>query len=514
MLINFTMAAGHLSDLTILSSKMDRLSERLLQFPVHYTGETSFKSDRLYIAKSEDLTGNPIFEGLTAIISIGYPPMAYHHDSAELLCIGQNTAPEILLNILQGIFGMYQAYESEIFDIFQTENFYEKMGELALKLFNNPVSAYDAHEKLLFFQYDPTQKVLDNAYENVQKPGEFMPEEERRILQLDPQFLATYATIGPSLDEKRIYHTNALYTNLREDMIYLGRFLVEDAYKTFEDFEYPLLEWFGSYLKKSLLNKGNPRFGDSNEVEEMMRQLLLLRMPYAPEYDRLLKTLGWEKDDDYICVCISSIHGSHPKTPQLDAAIYLNELFDSHYILLNDPRIIQIFNLTRSQYSMEQYLRRLEIFLNDDNCIAGMGGTIQHFPDVRICLQQAVYALDYHRKSGNQRLLKFADCVLDILIDNAKGNYGGEFYCTDAVKKLMEYDRINNTELFKTLRCYIENNMNATKTQEVLHIARTTSLYRINRIEEITHLSLHDPDIRLYLLLLFRLIDHDYNLAD
>lgn len=118
------MAVGHLSDLTILSSKMDRLSERLLQFPIHYTGETSFKSDRLYIAKSEDLTGNPIFEGLTAIISIGYPPMAYHHDSAELLCIGQNTTSEILLNLLQGIFGMYQAYESEIFDISQTENFF------------------------------------------------------------------------------------------------------------------------------------------------------------------------------------------------------------------------------------------------------------------------------------------------------------------------------------------------------------------------------------------------------
>lgn len=149
-----------------------------------------------------------------------------------------------------------------------------------------------------FFQYDPTWNSLYDGHENFQQPGEFMPEEERRILHLDPQFLATYTTIGPSLDEKRIYHTNALYTNLWEDMIYLGRFLVEDAYKNFEDFEYPLLEWFGGYLKKSLLNKGNPRFGDSSEVEEMMRQLLLLRMPYAPEYDRLLKTLGWEKDNE------------------------------------------------------------------------------------------------------------------------------------------------------------------------------------------------------------------------
>lgn len=505
--LNLTMVAGGLTNLTILSQKMARLSRRQLKFPVHYTGETTFLPDRLYLAKAEDLTPHPHFDGLIALISIGYPPSAYHHDQVELLCLSSDTPALTVLNALQVIFSNYQTVERDMFELLQTDNCYEKMGQLAFRLFKNPVTALDAHEKILFFEHDPNQTDQNLSYENQTKPGEFISEDERRILQLDPQFLATYATIGPSLDEKRIYRTNGLYINLREDKIYCGRLLVEDAYKNFEDFEYPLLEWFGEFVKKVLLTSSNPRFGDSTEVEEMMRQLLLFRMPYQPEYDRLLKGLGWEKDDTYFCVCIASVHGCHPKTPLLDAATYFNELFDSHYILLNEPRLIQVFNLTRSQYNQEQFFRRLDLFLQNDNLIAGIGVTITAFTELRNALQQAMYALDFQKKLNHSRMVKFVDCVLSLLIENARGSHSGDFYCTDAIQKLMDYDRLNNGELLKTLKCYVENNMSASKTQEILHIARTTCLYRINRILEISDLNLNDPDIRLYLLLLFRLID-------
>ena len=46
-----------------------------------------------------------------------------------------------------------------------------------------------------------------------------------------------------------------------------------------------------------------------------------------------------------------------------------------------------------------------------------------------------------------------------------------------------------------------------TRTQEELHIARTTCLYRVKRIEEIGGFSLNDPDTALYLKKMTRVME-------
>lgn len=92
------------------------------------------------------------------------------------------------------------------------------------------------------------------------------------------------------------------------------------------------------------------------------------------------------------------------------------------------------------------------------------------------------------------------------MLKNLKGSYSSEFYCTNAVLRLLQYDRENHADLTLTLKCYLENNLNATKTQELLHIARTTCLYRVQRIERIMNVDLKDIKVQLYLLILFQMI--------
>ena len=113
---------------------------------------------------------------------------------------------------------------------------------------------------------------------------------------------------------------------------------------------------------------------------------------------------------------------------------------------------------------------------------------------------------EYHRKTSDRRIFEFERNVLHILLQNAKGSFAGDFFITGSLARLFKYDKENNAELVHTLKCYLKHNLNVTKTQEELHIARTTCLYRIQRIENITHLNLNDPDTQLYSLILFRLL--------
>ncbi|WP_352419656.1 PucR family transcriptional regulator ligand-binding domain-containing protein [Proteiniborus sp.] len=73
-----------------------------------------------------------------------------------------------------------------------------------------------------------------------------------------------------------------------------------------------------------------------------------------------------------------------------------------------------------------------------------------------------------------------------------------KFYNT-TLKPLVEYDNKKSTELVKTLEAFFENNGNLKKMSEVLFTHYNTVLYRIQRINEITDMSLEDPSDRLNL---------------
>ncbi|SDY88598.1 transcriptional regulator, CdaR family [Proteiniborus ethanoligenes] len=73
-----------------------------------------------------------------------------------------------------------------------------------------------------------------------------------------------------------------------------------------------------------------------------------------------------------------------------------------------------------------------------------------------------------------------------------------KFYNT-TLKPLVEYDEKKSTELVKTLEAFFENNGNLKKMSDFLYTHYNTVLYRIQRINEITKMSLENPSDRLNL---------------
>lgn len=73
-----------------------------------------------------------------------------------------------------------------------------------------------------------------------------------------------------------------------------------------------------------------------------------------------------------------------------------------------------------------------------------------------------------------------------------------KFYNT-TLKPLVEYDEKKSTELVKTLESFFENNGNLKRMSDSLYTHYNTVLYRIQRINEITKMSLDNPNDRLNL---------------
>lgn len=70
--------------------------------------------------------------------------------------------------------------------------------------------------------------------------------------------------------------------------------------------------------------------------------------------------------------------------------------------------------------------------------------------------------------------------------------------------RLRTYDEQHHSNNMELLRVLLEHERNITSVSKVMHLHRNSVLYRVNRIQQILHVSLDDADVRLNLLLSFK----------
>ena len=103
----------------------------------------------------------------------------------------------------------------------------------------------------------------------------------------------------------------------------------------------------------------------------------------------------------------------------------------------------------------------------------------------------------------------FADYSLRYGLEKITEDFPAEDMCHSAVLVLRKYDAAHpGTELAQTLRQYLICHFNASQAAEALHIHRTTFLYRMRKISELTALNLEDWDTVLHLMLSFTLLQN------
>lgn len=80
-------------------------------------------------------------------------------------------------------------------------------------------------------------------------------------------------------------------------------------------------------------------------------------------------------------------------------------------------------------------------------------------------------------------------------------------FCSETIKPLIEYDKINNSELIKTLKAYFECDGNMKKISEKMYMHYNTIIYRVQQIKGITGLDLENGDSRLELEIALKAMD-------
>lgn len=142
-----------------------------------------------------------------------------------------------------------------------------------------------------------------------------------------------------------------------------------------------------------------------------------------------------------------------------------------------------------------------------DKFTIGIGRSYEGHADLWKSLEQAKLIVESLNKKSIGDIMHYDDLGLYKILsfDGLQGELAE--FCKDTIKPLIEYDKVNNSELIKTLKVYFECDGNMKKISEKMYMHYNTIIYRLQKIKDITGMNLENGDSRLNLQIALKAMD-------
>ena len=138
-------------------------------------------------------------------------------------------------------------------------------------------------------------------------------------------------------------------------------------------------------------------------------------------------------------------------------------------------------------------------------CRIGVGGLTNGPDDFPTSHREAVLSLNLlSGRTGAPNVVAFEDLGVYRLLASAEDSREIEKFVTEWLGPLLEYDDRRHSELVLTLYRYLECGGRYNETAEALLIHRSTLKYRLQRIRDVSQLSIGDADVNFNLQLACR----------
>ncbi|MBU9723174.1 MULTISPECIES: helix-turn-helix domain-containing protein [Bacillaceae] len=138
----------------------------------------------------------------------------------------------------------------------------------------------------------------------------------------------------------------------------------------------------------------------------------------------------------------------------------------------------------------------------------GVSQTAAKLEDYYVCYKQALQALHItFNRFPDKGFLTFDDLGSYTILYNLNDQTAADLFLKKYLKPLINYRRERNTDLFNTLRVYLNCKGNIKETSEELYIHRSSLKYRLEKIREVLDLDIDDAEQRFNLMLAYKLYD-------
>ncbi len=244
----------------------------------------------------------------------------------------------------------------------------------------------------------------------------------------------------------------------------------------------------------------NEQSREKRDRESIFRDLIDQKPIDDHAYSRL-EVFHWHRNDEIqIYVVLPRNADSSPLYAIHRAIEHFNPL---GFVFLYEDHLVYIVN--NKLLNATDHDLKLEQILTSGNCV---GGKSAHFTDLEYFHDQyeAAKTTAQYALQNNYILANIQQISLPYFSFLIKKNSMIPLDHPD-LETLKKYDHAHQTELYLTLRTFLRNQLNYTKTAADLFIHRSTLLYRLDRIKELIPVELDDYENILQLEIAYLLND-------
>ena len=422
-----------------------------------------------------------------------------------ILCM--NRAPDALLNALLEIFERCREMEARMDELVYGNADPRQLCELGAELLENPVCIHDdwfvmVARSATLAEVMPPDYVMSSS-------KEFMPRAIVEDFKNDGEYLETYVHRDARLWDAAPQGPRFLYVNLWEGSVYRGRLLAVEHERPFRKLDFALAEVLAQRALMLLYRNSSGQDRSYRSMDDVVLDLLNGRQPEAQEEGQLLAMLGWKRDERLLCMRLES--QMHSEAGVVDHALHsdLFQVFPQGYILFSGHQQCVLLNLDRQALTLPMLRYRLSPLCRDYCLYAGISSPVRGTGELHIAYTQSRVALEKAFQLGSERwAIPFSDCALEYMLSRTREAMPLKHLVAPELNALIEHDRQKGTQYYPTLRAYLLNEREITRTAEALIIHRTTLLYRLRKLQAVAPIDLDDPGRRLHLLISLWILDN------
>ncbi len=300
-----------------------------------------------------------------------------------------------------------------------------------------------------------------------------------------------------------------LYYNIYLDDCYYGRLVLicDEEWKL--TYLKDVLESLGPAVEK-LCNRLIPSGDGSFYSPEFMFQMdRFLVGDGEPDFD-LLAGCGWLRYHHYVVIILKQdIHYPLKFGPGFHKQKMV-DMFRDIYMSQIDGCPLGIINLDLCPLDAFSRQQKLVYFLREYVCKAGISNVFTDLSLLPLYIRQAKDAIRLGEKRDEMFwYYRFGNYSYESILEKSTADYPVEDMIHPALKLLLKRDEEKESDLFHTLKVYLKLKCNGLGTARELNIHRTTFLYRMKLIQEITGINPDHPDLYAWLLVSYDLYDRN-----
>lgn len=465
-----------------------------------YHGQRPLQEDTLYIVP----------EGMEA----DFPADRFSYITTTAL---RGQAPHIrcvrcsfveLVNGTMAVFARYADLERELYGIISSGGSLSELCCAAGRFFRNPVYVHD--NMFCVIGQSTGVEGLFEFSDITNKPH--IPLWLINEYKFDKEYKKTYVRrqAGVWENEESGDDGRSLYVNLWEEEEYLGRLIVHETESAIRPGQFRAAEYFAGYVLLWLKNQTLSARQRSYSYEQTFIDLITQGQTDERNLKTVLGILNWKQEDRYLCLKLQSQNVEDIIHSDLALNSRLSTVLGGHVSFRYQQKICTIVNLSMSGIDLGELRQRLAPLVRDSCLYVGISNPVRGIHAIRRGFLQADFALDYITGTDSSDwMVLFSACALSYIQTCACEKLPGEMVAHPVLLELREYDRLQGSRYYETLRVYLQCERSIPATAAALIIHRTTLTYRLGKIMELTRLNLDNPDLRLYLLLSFQLLDRE-----